>query len=138
VVQNFVSVWQRAKQLFRSLLAGGAATGADLATLTLLVAVVHLSARAASIPALLTGALVNFIGNRQYAFRQTAGPVGRQVAGYAIVETVALGLNALLYDETLRILPASVRVFWVVRLCTSNLVFLGWSYPLWKRVFHGA
>jgi putative flippase GtrA len=121
----------------RLLRAGGAglmATAADLAVLTLLV-VAGLDPKVASFPALLVGGAVNFFANRHFAFRARAGHVGKQAIGYTVVEIVALGLNALLYDFVLRTMPMTAHAFWLVRLVTSHVVFLCWSYPLWRRVF---
>jgi putative flippase GtrA len=125
----------RAKSVLRSGLAGLAATGADLGTLSLLVAVAHWQARAANVPALLVGGVVNFIGNRIYAFHARGGNAAAQVVGYTAVEGVALGLNGLLYDAVLRWVPETAAYFWLVRLVTTNVVFVLWSYPLWQRVF---
>jgi hypothetical protein len=35
----------------------------------------------------------------------------------------------------LRLFPLTADAYWVVRLVTSHVVFLCWSYPLWRRVF---
>jgi putative flippase GtrA len=131
--------WKRASarllRLLRSGIAGLAATGADVGTLTILVTVAHWSPRAASVPALLAGAIVNFVGNREYAFHAHAGDARKQVLGYTAVEGIALVLNGLSYELVLRFVSGAARYFWLVRLFTSNFVFLAWSYPLWKRVF---
>jgi hypothetical protein len=79
--------------------------------------------------------VANFIGNRIYAFRARRGNVGTQALGYSAVEIVALGLNGLAFDTVLRFLPSVAHFFWLVRLGTTNLVFLLWSYPLWAKVF---
>lgn len=130
--------WKRIAELLRAGVAGVAATGSDLATLALLVSVLHVDARMANIPALLVGGIVNFLANRHYAFRAAAGHVGKQAVGYTAVELVALALNGLLYDTVLRAVPGAVHLYWLVRLATSHAVFLGWSYPLWRRVFRVA
>jgi len=122
-------------RLLRAGGAGLAATLVDLAVLTLLVAVFHVDPRAASFPALLAGGVTNFVGNRYFAFRAAEGSLQRQAVGYTLVELVALGLNALLYDFVLRTVPVAGHAYWLVRLVTSHLVFLCWSYPLWRRVF---
>jgi putative flippase GtrA len=121
--------------LLRAGVAGLAATGSDLATLALLVSVLHVDPRLASVPALVVGGVVNFVGNRYFAFRAGEGHVGKQAAGYTAVEIVALALNGLLYDTVLRVVPGAREAYWLVRIATSHLVFLGWSYPLWRRVF---
>ena len=123
-------------ELVRSLLAGGAATLADLAVLTACVHLFHWTARDANVPALIAGGIVNFVGNREFAFRDAKhGALEKHVVGYLLVEIVALVLNGALYDLVLRIVPGSTHLYWLVRLATSNVVFLLWSYPLWRRVF---
>lgn len=122
-------------KLLRAGLAGGAATLTDLGVLALLVSALHVSPRAASVPALVAGGVANFIGNRHFAFRAQEGSLARQAALYAIVEVIALALNGLFYDSVLRAFPATAGAYWAVRLATSHLVFLLWSYPLWRKVF---
>jgi putative flippase GtrA len=100
----------------------------DLAVLAVLVTGFHVGARVASLPALLAGGVANFVGNRQ-------GSLARQVVLYTLVEVIALALNGVLYDTALRTWPGVVHEYWLVRLATSHLVFLLWSYPLWRRVF---
>ena len=123
------------KQALRAGVAGAAATLVDLGVLTLLVAVFHVNARAASIPALLAGGVANFLGNRHFAFRAATGNVARQAVLYTLVELVALAGNGVFYDVVLRAFPATQGAYWLVRLVTSHVVFLGWSYPLWRHVF---
>ena len=127
--------WKKIARLLRAGLAGVAATGSDFAALAVLVSVLHVDPRVANVPALLAGGVVNFLGNRHFAFRAQAGHVGKQAAGYAAVEIVALAMNGLLYDAVLRAEPQAAPLYWLVRLVTSHLVFLLWSYPLWRRVF---
>ncbi|GAC1543579.1 MAG: hypothetical protein NVS3B10_07750 [Polyangiales bacterium] len=121
--------------LFRSFLAGAAATLADLGVLFVCVAALHLSPRVASIPALVAGGVVNFYGNRHFAFRATRGSLRRQALLYAATELVALVLNGLLFDAALRTIHVAVFGAMVVRLVTTHVVFLGFSYPVWRRVF---
>lgn len=128
-------MWRKIAQLLRAGVAGIAATGSDLATLALLVSVLHFDPRVANLPALLVGGVVNFVGNRHFAFRAQLGGLGKQAVGYAAVELVALALNGLLYDAVLRAVPGAAHLYWLVRLATSHVVFLCWSYPLWRLVF---
>ena len=107
----------------------------NLGTLALLVSVFHVDPRVASIPALLAGGVANFLGNRYFAFRAKGGSVAKQALGYTAVEIIALALNGVLYDTTLRMVPGAAHAYWAVRLVTSHVVFLCWSYPLWRRVF---
>lgn len=127
-------------RLIRAFLAGGAATLADLAVLTLLVSALGVSPRVANVPALLAGGVVNFLGNRHFAFKAAEGSLAKQATLYTLVELVALGLNGVLFDVAMRlpfVAHAPHAAAWVVpiRLVTSNLVFLAWSYPLWRLVF---
>ena len=125
----------RLARVARAGIAGAAATLVDLAVLGVLVSALHVDARAASVPALVAGGVANFIGNRHFAFRAQSGNLARQAILYVIVEAIALALNGLLYDAVLRTWPTTVHAYWAVRLATSHLVFLAWSYPLWRRVF---
>ncbi|MBX3192352.1 MAG: GtrA family protein [Labilithrix sp.] len=123
-------------RVLRALLAGGAATLADLAVLALLVSVAGIDPRLANAPALLAGGVVNFLGNRHFAFRATAGSLARQATLYTLVEIIALALNGVLFDVVMRVAGGHVAWAYVaVRLATSHAVFLGWSYPLWRLVF---
>ncbi len=123
-------------RIFRAFLAGAAATLADLAVLAVLVSLVGLSPRVASIPALVVGGVVNFVGNRHFAFRAATGSLAKQAVLYTIVELAALAANGILFDVVMRLLPPNLAWAYVpVRLVTSHLVFLAWSYPLWRFVF---
>jgi putative flippase GtrA len=124
----------RGLEVVRAGAAGAAATATDVVLLGVLVAC-GMDPRIASIPALVAGGAVNFLGNRHFAFRASSGSLARQALGYALVEVVALVLNGALYDATLVLFPETRAAFWVVRLVTSHVVFLCWSYPLWRRVF---
>jgi putative flippase GtrA len=125
----------RLLELLRAGAAGIAATAVDLATLALLVSVFHVDARIASLPALVCGGIANFVGNRHFAFRAREGSLAKQALGYTVVELIALALNGVLYDTVLRTVPNAAHAYWAVRLVTSHVVFLCWSYPLWRRVF---
>jgi putative flippase GtrA len=126
---------RRLAELLRAGAAGIIATAVDVSTLALLVSALHWEARAANLPALLAGGVANFIGNRHFAFRASAGNIAKQAIGYTVVEVVALALNGVLYDLVLRSVPVAAHAYWAVRLVTSHVVFLAWSFPLWRRVF---
>ena len=114
---------------------GLVATAVDLLALAVLVGLLGVPARAANVPALLGGVLVQFFGNRHVAFRAADRPVGRQAAWFALSEIVTLALNALLYDAVARVVPLGAAGAVVLRLACSGCVFLGWSYPVWRRIF---
>jgi putative flippase GtrA len=123
---------------FQTLRAGAAgilATAIDLATLTILVSGFHVSAHVANVPALIAGGVANFAGNRWFAFRARDASLAKQALGYAIVELLALALNGWLFEIALRTIPNATHAYWAVRLVTSHIVFLCWSYPLWCVVF---
>jgi putative flippase GtrA len=119
----------------RSAIAGGAATLSDLVVLTFCVAVLHMSPRIASLPALLVGGVVNFYGNRHFAFRASSGALTRQATLYAITEAIALALNGVLFDAAMRAFAPTGVFVMVARLVTQNAVFVLWSYPVWRKVF---
>jgi len=123
-------------KLVRAFLAGGAATIVDLVVLTILIAALGWPARVANVPALLVGGGVSFFANRHWVFRAREGSLSRQATLYVLVELVALALNGVLFDGAMRV--ASPLWYLPVRLVTSHLVFLAWSYPLWRLVFNGA
>jgi len=122
-------------QALRAGAAGVVATAVDLGVLAVLVSGFHVDARVASIPALICGGLANFIGNRHFAFRAQEGSLLKQAALYTLVEVLGLAYAGFLYDAALRLVPHAAGLYWAVRLVTSHVVFLTWSYPLWRRVF---
>jgi putative flippase GtrA len=120
-------------RLLRALLAGGAATLVDLAVLTMLVELFAQVPRAANVPALVAGGIVQFVANRRFVFGARGEPIVRQVIAFVVVESLALLFNGFLYDHAMR--AFSPHLFVLVRLVTSNVVFLFWSYPMWHFVF---
>ncbi len=119
----------------RSALAGGAATLADLAVIAFATGVLHASPKVANVPALLVGAIVQFFGNKHFAFRAGKGDLRRQAALFVAAEAVALALNAALYHGVASLVSLAPATAVLARAITTNLVFLLWSYPVWKRVF---
>jgi putative flippase GtrA len=119
----------------RSLLAGGAATLADLATIGVLVGLAHVDPRVANVPALVVGAVVQFFGNRHFAFRAAKAPMRRQAALFAATEAIAFALNATLYHLVASAIVLGPTRALVARAVTTNIVFLAWSYPAFRRVF---
>ncbi len=122
-------------RLLRSLLAGAAATLVDLAVLAVLVSGLGVAPRVANVPALVAGGVVAFFGNRHFAFRAGDGPLAKQAVGYGVVEIVALALNGVLFELVMRALPGHPGWYAAVRLVTSHVVYLAWSYPMWRLVF---
>lgn len=130
------SLWARILTFARSLLAGAAATFADMAVLALAVGALGLSARLANLPALLVGAIVQFFGNRHFAFRATAGRLDRQLGWFAATELVALALNGLLFELVASRITLTATLAVGLRALIGFAVFICWSHPLWRRIFH--
>jgi putative flippase GtrA len=122
----------------RSALTGGAATLVDLAVIGVAVGLLHASPAAANAPALLAGAVVQFFGNRCFAFRARSGGLGRQAALFVVAEAVTLLLNGALYHAVVTRVALGVGGAMLVRALTTNAVFLLWSYPVWRRIFQPA
>lgn len=122
-------------KLLRAGAAGIFATAIDLLVLTVLVSGFHVSVQVANVPALVAGGVANFAGNRWFAFRAQHGSLPKQALGYSLVEIVALALNGWLFALAMHALPQAAHLYWLVRIATTHLVFLAWSYPLWCLVF---
>jgi putative flippase GtrA len=136
---NTATALSRAARAFatwlRASVAGGVATACDLAVLLALTDGFGISPRYANVPALLVGGVVNFFANRHFAFRAAGAPAGKQAMGYVAVESAALLLNALVYDSAIRFIPLATTHYAIVRVAAGSVVFLLWSYPLWRIVF---
>jgi putative flippase GtrA len=122
-------------RFIRSAGAGAVASVVDLVTLTALVSLAGLSPRAASVPALVLGGVVMFFGQKHWAFRSHAGRTGREAVLFALVQIGGLVLTAILYELVMRTVPGATRYYIAVRLVTTNVVWVGYSFPLWHLVF---
>jgi putative flippase GtrA len=128
--------WQaRIATFARSALTGGAATVVDLGVIAFAVGVLHASPAAANAPALLAGAVVQFFGNRCFAFRARSGALGRQAALFLLAEAMTIALNWALYHAVVTHMTLGAGGAVLARAVTTNAVFLLWSYPVWKRIF---
>ena len=123
-----------ALRLVRSGMAGTVSTLVDLATLTLLVEVAHWSPRAANIPALILGGITMFIGQKYFAFR-ALGDVKKELLFFVLVQAGALFLNGFLFDLGMRVSELAARHYVILRMAVGNVVWLGYSFPLWHLVF---
>ena len=120
------------RPLARSALVGVVATGADLGALALLVDGLRWAPAAANLPALTLGLLVQFFGNKYFAFRDRSRAFARQGAAFALVEAFAFALNALAF-HLLAVLAALPHL--LARAVGSSAVYFAFSYPLWGRIF---
>jgi putative flippase GtrA len=105
----------------------------DLATLALLVHAFDLLPRVASAPALGLGVLVQFVGNKCFAFRDRDPRWAPQALRFALVEALGFAANLVLFDLAVRAVALPPVA---LRLVTTNLVYFGICLPLWSRIFH--
>lgn len=121
-------------RLARSGGAGLVATLADLACLRGLAAV-GVSPRVASAPALTLGTLVMFFAQKYFVFESKGRPERREIVLFGLVQAGGYVLTIALYDGALRFIPWFEAHYLVARLLVTNLVWLGYSFPLWHWVF---
>ncbi len=121
--------------LGRSAIVGIAATLADLAMIALLVNGLGLSPAVANVPALTLGLVVQFLGNKLWAFEDRATDrtaLARQGGAFLAVEVVAFALNIGLFHVLAVMLGVPALV---ARVVASALVYFGFSYRLWRLIF---
>lgn len=118
--------------LVRSMGVGVFATATDLGVLALLVSGLGWSPRAASLPALLLGIGVQFLGNKLVAFDDRRPEWLRQGAQFLAVEALGFVANLFLFDRAMALthLP-----YLPVRLATTSFVYFAICLPLWTRIF---
>ena len=122
-------------RLVRSGMAGLVSTLVDLAILTGLTELAGTSPRTASVPALIVSGLVMFFGQKYFAFQGSGAPRPRELVEFALVQAGGLVITGLLYDSVLRFVPSLSEHYVLVRLVTTNVVWLAYSFPLWHLVF---
>lgn len=125
------SAWTFAK----SALTGALATVVDFVILLFLVEICALAPALANVPALLGGAVAQFLGNRHFVFAARDGERGelrRQVVLFALAEGLTLALNALAFHVLAVVLAVPYAI---ARPLGTFVVFTFVSYPLWRLVF---
>lgn len=121
-------------RLARSAGAGAVSTLVDLTSITILVEVLHVSTRAANVPALTLGAITMFVGQKYFAFR-AGGDVRKEIVLFAAVQVGGFALNAFLFDLAIRSSVLAAKYYLVTRMAVGNVVWLGYSFPMWHLVF---
>jgi putative flippase GtrA len=116
-------------------MAGLVATAVDVALLAALVELAGTSARFANVPALVVSGVVMFFGQKYFAFQGSGAPRTRELLEFALVQAGGLLVTGFLYDLALRLVPLLSDHYVVARLVTTNIVWLGYSFPLWHLVF---
>jgi putative flippase GtrA len=116
----------------RSAAVGLLATATDLVVLAVLVSGLGVSPRIASVPALVLGISVQFIGNKWFAFGDRSRDWMRQGAQFIGVESLGFVANLVQFDlaVTLTKLP-----YLPLRLITTNVVYFCLCLPLWSLIF---
>lgn len=123
---------QKALVAVRSAGVGAVATAVDLGALALLVSVIGLSPRAASVPALSLGIAVQFFGNKLFAFADGSPHWLRQGAQFLAVEALGFTLNLLLFDLAVAHTPLP---YLAARVLSTSVVYFAVCLPLWSRIF---
>ncbi len=118
----------RAWRFARALMVGAAATTADFAVFTFVHRVLHVDPAIARAPALATGALVQFLGNRMFTFRATDGDIKRHARLFFIYEAGAYLANLLIFSRLVKwitVIPPELVTF-----LGTFVVFAFYSYPV--------
>lgn len=116
----------------RSALVGLLATVADLGVLWLLIEGAGAAPGLANVPGLIAGLLLQFVGNKYFAFADRSPLTPSQVGRFAAVEAVTFALNLAAFH----LLAVCLGLPFVVsRLAGEGLVYVGYSSPRWRRIF---
>lgn len=119
------------RKLLGSAGVGVAATVVDLLVLMCLVELFDLAAVTANAPALAAGAVVQFVGCRR-VFDARKGSLRRQLLGFGLTEAATLTLNFVAFHL---LVTATAIPYVLARPLGTFLVFVAFSYPLWRVVF---
>jgi putative flippase GtrA len=118
-------------RLSKTLVIGALASIADMSTLVCLVQLFGILPHIAIIPSLMVGSTLQFLGNRQVVYHSN-GVVGRQLFIYICGELVSFTLNGTGYY----IMTTHTSIHYAVaRLMVSAVIFICFSYPLWRYIF---
>lgn len=121
---------QRILIFARSCVVGLGATLCDLGSLALLVRVFDWAPEHANIPSLALGMVFMFVGNKYFAFQDRSKNVVRQGGLFLVIEIAGIALNALAFHFLVQV-PFFGRWPEAARVVTTNVIYLGFSYPLW-------
>lgn len=116
----------------RSALVGAVATLTDLLVMVAAVEVAGLAPRTAAPLALATGVVVQFLGNKLYAFRDRSRAWLSQAAKFLVVEAAGYAANVLLFAWLSRFVPVPYAL---LRVGIGSLVYFAICLPLWSKIF---
>jgi putative flippase GtrA len=125
------------RRFARSSLVGVLATAIDVTLLMICLRGFHFNPYLAKTIALAGGVTTQFVGNRRFAFRAEAGRLGRQLRWFVVVEVVAFVATVFVFRGLLALFQRWALPFsdLFANLLSGSIVYFGFSYPLWKRVF---
>jgi putative flippase GtrA len=126
-------VAERLLRFGRALVVGSGATLADFSVFETSVRLIGIAPSTARLPALITGACCQFIGNRTFTFRASAGKLSRQAQLFVCAEAITLLLNWSAFQLLLARLPPAVPPE-LVGFSGTFLVFIGFAYPVRRYV----
>ena len=123
----------RWRALRRSSVVGLVATVADLVVLVAAIDGLRWSKSAANVPALAIGLIVQFFGNKYYAFEdKSSSSLARQGTLFALVEVGTFLLNAAAF-HLLAVTGGAHHL--LARVAGTGVVYFAFSYPLWALIF---
>jgi putative flippase GtrA len=79
------------------------------------------------------GAVVQFVGTKQFAFRDRSPDWARQGLQFAGVEMLGFAANAVLFDV---LVTHTHTPYLAARCLGSFLVYVAICVPLWTRIFN--
>ncbi len=118
-------------RLLRVVAAGGLATAIDSFVLATLYYVYALNAGTAALCGSLAGGALNFVLNRKWVFRATAGAFWRQAILYA---TIVVGGGAVISAGVVAGLHGVGIPVMLAKLGAIGIVLVAWTYPMSARV----
>jgi putative flippase GtrA len=120
------------RRFARSSLMGMLASAVDFGTLVLCARLLGIDPLWSKALALLLGSATQFVGSRHFAFRARSGQLHRQLKLYVAAEVCATLLTLVVFRVMMRTLHMPLEL---ANLVTGPIVHIGFSYPVWKRIF---
>lgn len=123
---------ERCLRFARASIVGSGATLADLTVFETSTRLLGFTPSLARLPALLTGACLQFFGNRGFTFRARSGSLSRQAWLFVVAEAITLALNwALFHLLVTHIDGAPPELLGIVG---TSLTFVAFAYPVRRWV----
>jgi putative flippase GtrA len=112
---------------------------ADIGTLTALVSVFGFTPERASVPALVAGSVVVFVGHKYFVFgAHDPATIWRETILFTLIQVIGIALSAWAFQAILGMSPRLQAYYVPVRLVANNFVWLFYYFPLWHFVFKKA